>query len=138
MPGRPSAGGKAPLWQVAHCAVTLTWVWFQRVGFHPVVAWQLAQLVAPTGMWLPGLPVAVLPLWQLAHWVAEVKALWSTLPPVHEVKDLWQLSHCAVVARWLADLPSAGGKDPLWQLAHWPTTGAWVWFQVLGFQVLVL
>ena len=72
---RPSAGGKAPLWQLAHCAVTGSCVWFQRLGFQPLVAWQLAQLVAPTGMWAAGLPVAALPLWQLVQLVAVVKPL---------------------------------------------------------------
>jgi len=110
----PSAGGKAPLWQVAHWAVTVTCVWLKRLGFQPVVAWQLAQLVAPTGMWVLALPVAAVPLWQLAQLVALVKVLWSTLAPAQVVVDLWQVSHtvwptCTVVA----------GLAPAWQVAHW-------------------
>ncbi|MFO1328939.1 MAG: hypothetical protein U1F56_16390 [Rubrivivax sp.] len=60
------------MWQVAHCAVTVTCVWFHLVGVQPLVAWQLKQLVAPTGMWLADLPAAALPLWQLAQLVAAV------------------------------------------------------------------
>ena len=58
----PSAGGKAPLWQVAHWPDTATCVWLKLVGFHAVVLWQLMQLVADTGTCVPGLPVAALPL----------------------------------------------------------------------------
>ena len=113
----PPAGGKAPVWQVAHCAVTVTWLWLKRLGFQPVVAWQLAQLVAPTGMWVLALPVAAVPLWQLAQLVAEVKPLWSTLVPVQAVVDLWQLSQtvwpaCTVVL----------GLMPAWQVEHWVVT----------------
>jgi hypothetical protein len=61
------------VWQLAHWAVTTTWVWFHFVGVQPVVLWQLKQFVAPTGTWVPDLPVAVLPLWQDAQLVAALK-----------------------------------------------------------------
>jgi len=113
----PPAGGKAPVWQVAHCATTVTWLWLKRLGFQPVVAWQLAQLVAPTGMCVVALPTAAVPLWQLAQLVALVKPLWSTLVPSQAVVDLWQVSHtvwpaCTVVL----------GLMPAWQVAHWLLT----------------
>ena len=63
------------LWQLAHWPVTGNWVWFHLVGFQSVVAWQLMQLAAATGMWAAGLPEAALPLWQLAQLVAAVKPL---------------------------------------------------------------
>ena len=85
LPGLPSAGGNAPLWQAEHCAVTTTWVWFHRVDFQLKVLWQAAQLVEPTGMWVAGLPVAWLPLWQLAQEVLWSKPLWSK--PVAGVLD---------------------------------------------------
>ncbi len=97
----PSAGGNAPLWQVAHCAVTGTWVWFHLLGFQPVVAWQLTQLVAPTGMWVEALPVAELPLWQPAQSVAALNVPWSTLPAPQLEVDLWQVSH-TVCPAWMA------------------------------------
>ena len=70
----PGVAGRARL-------ATVTWVWFQLLGVQPVVLWQLMQLVAPTGMCVPDLPVAVLLLWQLAQLVAAVKAVWSTWAP---------------------------------------------------------
>ena len=71
-----SAGGNAPLWQLAHWFATVTCVWFHLDGTQPVTLWQLAQLAAPTGMWLPGLPVTPPPpLWQPAQLVATVKVL---------------------------------------------------------------
>ena len=74
--GLPSAGGKAPLWQLAHCAVTGTWVWLNFVGFQVLTLWQAKQLVAPTGTWVACLPLAAVPLWQLAQLVAAVKVPW--------------------------------------------------------------
>ena len=50
------------MWQLAHWAVTVTWVWFHFVGVQPDTLWQLKQLVLPTGMCVPGLPVVGLPL----------------------------------------------------------------------------
>ncbi|MGH7460547.1 MAG: hypothetical protein ACREMA_05910 [Longimicrobiales bacterium] len=60
--GRPSAGGNAPLWQVEHWFVTVTWVWLKRDGLQLAVVWQLMQLAAPTGTCVAGLPVADVPL----------------------------------------------------------------------------
>jgi hypothetical protein len=111
--GLPSAGGKAPLWQLAHWLVTGSWVWFHLVGFHPVVAWQLMQLVAATGMCAAGLPVALLPLWQLAQLVAAVKLLWSTLAVFQLLVLLWQFSQ-TVWPAWMAVL----GLLLAWQLAQ--------------------
>jgi hypothetical protein len=44
------------------------------VGFQPTTLWQLKQL-AVVGIWVLVLPVALLPLWQLAQLVAAVKLL---------------------------------------------------------------
>ena len=77
------------------------------VGFQPVVAWQLMQFVAPTGMWTAGLPVALLPLWQLAQFVAAVKLLWSTFAVFQLLVLLWQLSHTV----WPACSALAGRLD---------------------------
>ena len=61
--GLPSAGGYAPVWQVAHCPVTTTWVWLNSEGFQVAVGlWQEMQLVEPTGMWVTGLPRGGAPL----------------------------------------------------------------------------
>ena len=113
-----------PLWQLAHCPVTITWLWFQLLGTQPVVLWQATQLAVPVGMWMGVLPVAVLPLWQLAQLVAAVKVLWSTrVPAVQLAVDLWQFSQAVALAwRALAGLPTAGAKPPLWQAAHCATT----------------
>jgi hypothetical protein len=81
------------VWQLAHCAVTGTWVWLKRLGFQVAVVWQLMQLVVPTGMCVLGLPVAALPLWQVLQTVAAVKVLWSTFAPSQVVVDRWQFSH---------------------------------------------
>ena len=73
--GLPWAGGRLPVWQLAHCAATAVWVWFQLLGLKLVVEWQRKQLVDPTGTWLAGLPLALLPLWQMAQLVAALKPL---------------------------------------------------------------
>ena len=47
------------------------------IGLFPDVGggWFLPRLGPPLGMWLADLPVAELPLWQLAQLVATVKVL---------------------------------------------------------------
>jgi hypothetical protein len=97
-------------------------VWLNLDGSHVVVPWQLMQLAAPTGICLADLPVAVVPLWQVAQLVAAVKVLWLTFAPAHPVVR-WQLSQL-VTPVWIGvfGLPTAGGKLPLWQLAHWVLT----------------
>jgi hypothetical protein len=44
------------------------------VGVHNcgLTLWQVKQAVVPVGMWIAGLAVAVVPLWQLAQLVAAV------------------------------------------------------------------
>jgi hypothetical protein len=66
-------------------------------------------------MWLPFLPVAELPLWQLTQPVTTDTLLWN-LAGVQPVKLLWQVPHVAVVEIWVAVLPVAAW--PLWQLAQ--------------------
>ena len=69
---------------------------------------------------MAGLPVAAIPLWQLAQLVAEVKVLWSALAPLHVVVDLWHVSQLAVVRICPLFLPVA--VVPLWQLEQPVTT----------------
>lgn len=70
----PLAGGKPPVWQLAHLPATGAWLWFQVLGFHPAVVWQLVQLRL-VWMCVVDFPLALLPLWQLAQLVALVKPL---------------------------------------------------------------
>jgi hypothetical protein len=90
------------------------------------------QVLVEVATWLADLPVASLPLWQLAQLVATVKVLWLTLAPVHTVVDLWHDSQVAVVAMWLADLPVA--TVPLWQLAQLVVTAATLAWYLAGSQ----
>ena len=102
------------MWQVLHCAVTTTWVWLKRLGFQLLVAWQLMQLVAATGMCVAFLPVAALPLWQLLPLGAALKVLWSTRALVQLPVVLWQVSHTV----WPA-CTAVFGLLLAWQVAHW-------------------
>ncbi|OIN93538.1 MAG: hypothetical protein AUJ20_03750 [Comamonadaceae bacterium CG1_02_60_18] len=86
--------------------------------------WQLAQLSVVL-MCVAFLPVALLPLWQLAQLVALVKVLWSALAPLQVEVDLWQLSQPAVVWIWLLFLPVA--VLPLWQLEQLLVTETLAW-----------
>jgi hypothetical protein len=45
------------------------------VGFQPVVLWHEAQVALPMGMCVAGRPVAAVPLWQAAQFVAVVNKL---------------------------------------------------------------
>ena len=62
-------------------------------------------------MCVPGLPVAVLPLWHPTQLVAAVNVLWSTFAELQLVVDLWQLSQLpvTVACRAFAGLPVASG-----------------------------
>jgi hypothetical protein len=81
-----------------------------------VPLWQLSQ-DANVGKWLPVLPLAVVPLWQVAHEPGAIP-VWLNVAPANELKFLWQLSHEAVVWTWFAVFPVA--LLPLWQVAHEP------------------
>ncbi len=60
------------------------------------------------------MPVAVVPLWQLAQF--DVIPVWLNVAPENVTVLLWQVSHGCVVATWPAGLPTA--VVPLWQLAQ--------------------
>lgn len=83
------------------------------------MTWQSSQLLL-VAMWVAGLPVAVVPLWQLKQ--VPVTLLWSKLATV-QLEVLWQVSQEALVAMWVAGLPVA--VVPLWQLAQVPVTALW-------------
>ena len=100
MAATPLAGGKPPVWQLAHWLATAIWLWFHLVGFQPLTLWQLMQFT-PVGMCVAALPTAALPLWQLAQLVALLNRLWSGLAPTHVVVDLWQFSQ-TVWPLWMA------------------------------------
>ena len=62
------AGGKLPLWQLAHWLVTTPCVWLNALGRQALnERWHTSHDCAPTGMWVEDLPVARLPLWQVAQ-----------------------------------------------------------------------
>ena len=63
-----------------------------------------------------GLPLAVLPLWQVEQ-VPAAMPLWLKVAGVHAVVR-WHTSHCWLVGRWLAGLPLA--VLPLWQVEQVP------------------
>ncbi|MFO1196967.1 MAG: hypothetical protein U1E86_08335 [Burkholderiaceae bacterium] len=66
--------------------------------------------------WLEGLPLAVVPLWHVAH-VPGATPVWFMVAGVQAVVR-WHVSHEAVVITWLEGLPLA--VVPLWQVAHVP------------------
>ena len=84
-------------------------------------------------MCVAGLPVAVVPLWQVAQ-VPGATPAWVNVAGFHaEVR--WQLSQESVVGRCVAGLPVA--VLPLWQVAHVPGATP-VWLNVAGFHAVVL
>jgi hypothetical protein len=110
-------------------AATVTWVWFHLAGVQPLVAWQLKQLVLPTGMCVAGLPIAELPSWQLAQLVLALKLVWSTLASDQVLVDLWQLSQLPLTLAWIGvfGLPAPGWKPPVWQVAQALVTLTLAW-----------
>ena len=76
------------------------------------------------------MPVAVVPLWQLAQ--VPVNAAWSKV--ADPVRGAVAVLAEAVVETWLADLPVA--VVPLWQLAQVPGATP-LWLKVAGIQAVV-
>jgi len=75
-----------------------------------------------------GLPVALVPLWQVAQ-VPAAMPVWLNVAGFHAVVR-WQLSHCAEVVMCVADFTSMLANVPPWQLMHvpaaipaWPKVG---------------
>ena len=73
-------------------------------GVHADVRWQASQDCV-VGRWFDGLPVAVVPLWQVAQLPA-VTPLWLNVAGSHAVVR-WQASQDCVVGIWFAGLPVA-------------------------------
>ncbi len=70
-------------------------------------------------MWFAGLPLEMLPLWQLAQALGVMPA-WLNLAPV-KVAVLWQVSQACCVGTCfcgLTTLAMARGAVPAWQLAQ--------------------
>lgn len=84
-------------------------------GVHADVLWQESQ-DAVVGIWVAGLPFALLPLWQVEQ-VPAATLVWLKVAGSQAVV-LWQVSQDAVVGIWLDGLPFA--VEPLWQVEHVP------------------
>lgn len=93
-------------------------MWFICAGLKAEkLVWQLSHCFA-VGMWLVGFPNALTLLWQ-SEQRPETDGIieaWSGLAAVaHEVVELWQVSHWAVVGMWVDGLDWAfcERKEPL-------------------------
>jgi hypothetical protein len=78
------------------------------------------------------LPVAVVPLWQVAQ-VPGATPVWLKVAGVQALVR-WQLSQAAVVGRWFVGFPLA--VVPLWQVAQVPAATP-LWLKVAGVQAMV-
>ena len=96
------------------------------------VLWHESQ-DAVVGMCPPGLPVAVVPLWQVEQ-VPGATPVWLKVAGVQAVV-LWHVSQDWVVGMCPPGLPVA--VVPLWQVAQVPGAIP-VWLKVAGVQALVL
>ena len=88
-------------------------MWLNVAGVHAVVRWHWSH-AAVVGRWFDGLPVAVLPLWQVEQ-VPAATPEWLNVAGVHAVVR-WHWSHAAVVGTWFVGLPVA--VLPLWQVSR--------------------
>ena len=84
------------------------------------------------GRWFDGLPVAVLPLWQLEQ-VPGTTLAWLKVAGSQAVVR-WHWSQLAVVGRWFDGLPVA--VLPLWQLEQVPAATP-EWLNVAGVHAVV-
>src|SRR5258705_13976108 len=110
-----------PLWQVAQVCTDIC-VCTNRDGTQfgaavprPVV-WQVSHTF-DVGMWLPCLPTALTPLWQLKQ--PGLIPVRSKLAP-SQVAGRWQSPHSSGGTRWPLFWP--GAHVPLWQMMQKPWT----------------
>jgi hypothetical protein len=82
-------------------------MWFICAGLKAEkLVWQLSHCLA-VGIWLVGFPSALTLLWQSEQRPETdgITAAWSGLAAVaHEVVEVWQVSHWAVVEMWVDGL----------------------------------
>ena len=101
-----------PLWQLAQLPAATGPVvpaWLIVAGAKAVkVLWQVSHC-AVVGMWLVGLPSAFVLLWQVEHRpaTAGVAVAWLKVAVAQVVVELWQASHCCVVAMCVVGLVCA-------------------------------
>jgi hypothetical protein len=106
------ADRKLPLWQVEQLPAAsgpVVPVWLIVGPVKEVnTLWQTSHC-AVVGMWMVGLPSAVLPLWQVAQRpaTAGTAVAWLKVAVAQLVVELWQVSHCAVVTMCVGGLASA-------------------------------
>lgn len=77
---------------------------------------------------MAGLPVAAVPLWQVAQ-VPTATPVWLNNAPRNDVVLVWQVSQPALVTRWLAGLDTGvtpANEVPLWQVAQPVTMPVWL------------
>jgi len=93
-------------------------VWFIAHAVNAVVfLWHVSQ-VNDVGMCVvAGLPFAVVPLWQVAHWPATLAGC-VKVAPANDVVLEWHVSHAAVVATCVVDFVFTPANWPPWQVAH--------------------
>ena len=127
-----------PLWQLAQLPAATGLVvaaWFIVAGANAAYPlWQLSQ-AAPVGRWPVVLPLAWVPLWQVAH-VPGTTPVCAKFVGFHAVV-VWQVSHDCAVGMCVAGLASALANTyvPPWQVAQLPAaTGPVVsrWLIVAG------
>ena len=100
-------------------------------GVQAVVRWQASHARVVTKC-VADLPLAVVPLWQVAQ-LPGVTPVWVKVAGVHAVVR-WQLSQDSVVGRCVGVLPFA--VVPLWQVAQVPGVTP-VWLNVAGIHAVV-
>ena len=81
---------------------------------------------------MEGLPLAVVPLWQVAQLPGDTP-VWLKVAGVHAVVR-WHTSHCWLVGTWLLGLPLA--VLPLWQVEQVPAATP-LWLKVAGVHAVV-
>lgn len=117
------------MWQDLQLAVATT-LWFMVTADAKLVCerWHESHLAVPmlTGMCVAGLPLAVLPLWQVSQVPVPtaLAAEWANTTVNQLAVDLWQLSQPLTMVLWVVLLGRRcpGAYVPMWQVWHWLPT----------------
>ena len=127
-----------PPWQLMHVPAAMpAWPKVAGTGNQAAVdVWHESHAAEVVMCPVVGLPVALVPLWQVAQVPAAIPA-WLNVAGFHAVVR-WHESHCAVVVMCVAVFTSMLANVPPWQLMQLPAAiPAWPNVAGTGSHVLV-
>ena len=140
MPATPVVNDAVEVWQVPQSPVVGCAASCAAVGRVTIVtpnqllpvSWQVAHVVAATGVWFIGVPAKLVKLagaWQLSH--AAVVGMWFAglvlrlVTPVNALPVSWQFAHPVAIPVCTIAVPGPKAVVEVWQVMQSAVVGMW-------------